>query len=348
MTSTLNYTSAKTTLCYVNAKGQVATHDYGELDLNRRENFNLTLDLSPKTLPDGCRGIISITNNNWSSTLTITFGDVYLSNGGHYAATLSGQYGADDSYLLDYTADGSCTSIDMTSVTALPASFDWLNGNRVVYVSDGNNVSGSNIVIGSECQQLLLADDGSDFRPAKQFNAAEAQLTLTVDGYRLLMLPFAAELPQGVYAYTIGADMTLLPLTAIPAHQPVLVEAQGVVVLKGSGAVSFARSPLADLLRGAYTQIPLYEGDYLLGKQNGEWGFVRQNTSATLTPFGVYVQLSSMASFIPLNLSVTGITDVRQDADTQSVPLYNVMGQRVGKDHKGIVIRKGVKIVNKK
>ena len=348
VTSTLNYTSAKTTLCYVNAKGQVATHDYGELDLNRRENFNLTLDLSPKTLPDGCRGIISITNNNWSSTLTITFGDVYLSNGGHYSATLSGQYGADDSYLLDYTADGSCTSIDMTSVTALPASFDWLNGNRVVYVSDGNNVSGSNIVIGSECQQLLLADDGSDFRPAKQFNAAEAQLTLTVDGYRLLMLPFAAELPQGVYAYSIGADMTLQPLTVIPAHQPVLVEAQGVVVLKGSGAVSFARSPLADLLRGAYTQIPLYEGDYLLGMQNGEWGFVRQNTSATLTPFGVYVQLSSTASFIPLNLSVTGITDVRQDADAQSAPLYNVMGQRVGKDHKGIVIRKGVKIVNKK
>jgi glucuronoarabinoxylan endo-1,4-beta-xylanase len=348
VTSTLNYTSAKTTLCYVNAKGQVATHDYGELDLNRRENFNLTLDLSPKTLPDGCRGIISITNNNWSSTLTITFGDVYLSNGGHYAATLSGQYGADDSYLLDYTADGSCTSIDMTSVTALPASFDWLNGNRVVYVSDGNNVSGSNIVIGSECQQLLLADDGSDFRPAKQFNAAEAQLTLTVDGYRLLMLPFAAELPQGVYAYSIGTDMTLQPLTVIPAHQPVLVEAQGAVVLKGSGAVSFARSPLADLLRGTYTQIPLYEGDYLLGKQNGEWGFVRQNTSATLTPFGVYAQLSSTASFIPLNLSVTGITDVRQDADAQSAPLYNVMGQRVGKDHKGIVIRKGVKIVNKK
>ena len=200
----------------------------------------------------------------------------------------------------------------------------------------------------SECQQLLFADDGSDFRPAKQFNAAEAQLTLTIDGYRLLMLPFAAELPHGVYAYSIGADMTLQPLTVIPAHQPVLVEAQGVVVLKGSGAVSFARSPLADLLRGTYTHIPLYEGDYLLGKQNGEWGFVRQNTSATLTPFGVYVQLSSTASFIPLNLSVTGITDVRQDADTQSVPLYNVMGQRVGKDHKGIVIRKGVKIVNKK
>jgi hypothetical protein len=67
-----------------------------------------------------------------------------------------------------------------------------------------------------------------------------------------------------------------------------------------------------------------------------------------LTPFGVYAQLSSTASFIPLNLSVTGITDVRQDADAQSAPLYNVMGQRVGKDHKGIVIRKGVKIVNKK
>ena len=345
VTSTLNYTSAKTTLCYVNGKEQVATHDYGELDLNRRENFSLTLDLSPSTLKDGCRGIISITNNNWSSTLSITFGDVYLSNGGNYAATLGGKYGEDDSYLLDYTSDRVCTSIDMTAATDLPASFAWLTDNRVVYVSESSTLTGSNVVKGTECQQLLLADDGTDFRPVRQFNAAEAQLAFTVDGYRLLMLPFAAELPQGVYAYSIGTDMTLQPLTAIPAHQPVLVEAQGAVVLKGSGAVSFARSPLADLLRGAYTQIPLYEGDYLLGKQNGEWGFVRQNATAVLSPFGVYAQPSSTASFIPLDLSVTGITDVRQDADAQSVPLYNIMGQRVGKSHKGIVIRKGKKMV---
>ena len=152
----------------------------------------------------------------------------------------------------------------------MPASFDWLNGNRVVYVSDGNNVSGSNIIIGSDCQQLLLADDGTNFRPVRQFNAKEAQLTCTVDGYRLLMLPFAADVPQGANAYSVGDDMQLHQISTIPAHQPVLIEAQGTIVFSGSGTVAFARSPLSSALRGTYTALPLYEGDYLFGKQNGE------------------------------------------------------------------------------
>ena len=85
VTSTMNYSSSKTTLYYVNDAGVAKSHDYGTVDFSRRENFNVVFDLSKETLADGCKGLLSITNDNWSSTLTITFDDVYLRHEGDIA-----------------------------------------------------------------------------------------------------------------------------------------------------------------------------------------------------------------------------------------------------------------------
>ena len=346
VSSTMNYTSAKTTLYYVNGKDTVSSHDYGEIDLSRRENFSLVFDLSPKTLTDGCRGLIGMTNNNWSSTLTITFGDVYLTNGsGHYAATLSGAYVADDSNILDYTTDPACTSIDLTATTALPDALLWLVGqNRVVYVGESSPLTGNNVV-NTTCGTLTLSTDGGSFRPARPFTADAATFTSTVDGCRLLMLPFEATVPDGVKAYTLAADMTLQPVMTIPAHQPVVVEAQGEVTLTGSGAVSYAASPLGDRLRGTYTGTALYAGDYILARNGDEWGLARLTAAATLTPFDVYAAPASTAEFIPIDFSASGITT---PTTTETAPyLYNIMGQRIATPQKGIIIKNGRKYVQR-
>ena len=346
VSSTMNYTSAKTTLYYVNDKGTVSSHDYGEIDLSRRENFSLVFDLSPKTLTDGCQGLLGMTNDNWSSTLSITFGDVYLTNGnGQYAATLSGVYGADDSYVLDYTTDAACTSIDLTAATNLPDALPWLSGqNRVVFVSEGSPLTGSNVV-GATCATLTLTPDGGPFRPVRSFTADAASFTCTINGCRLLMLPFAAAVPEGAKAYTVNSDLTLQPTTAIVAHQPVLVEAQGDITFTGSGEVSYAVSPFGDNLRGTYTGAPLYAGDYVLGREGDEWGLLRLTTDATLAPFDVYAAPASTAAFIPLGLSTTGITAATTPAP--SLHLYNLMGQRVGAHQKGIVVKNGRKYVQR-
>ena len=341
VTSTMNYTSAKTTLYYVNDKGTVSSHDYGELDLNRRENFSLVFDLSPATLTDGCQGLISITNDNWSSTLSITFGDVHLSNGNApYAATLSGAYVADDSYVLDYTTDPACTSIDLTAATGLPGALPWLSGqNRVAYVAEGSPLTGANSVAGATCATLALTPDGGPFRPARSFTANAASFTCTVNGCRLLMLPFAATVPDGASVYTISNDLTLQPTATILAHHPVLVEAQGDVTFTGSDEVSYAVSPLTDVLRGTYTGMPLYAGDYILGREGDEWGLLRLTNNAILEPFDVYAAPASTATFIPLELSTSGVTAVT--LPKSSCYLYNLMGQRVSVHQKGIVVKNG-------
>lgn len=346
VTSTMNYTSSLTTLYYINGEGAVATHDYGELDFSRRENFSLVFDLSPQTLTDGCQGLIGITNNNWSSTLTITFGDVYLANGtSSYAATLSGAYVEDDSYVLDYTTDPACTSINVQLVTDLPTQLPWLSGtNRLAFTAEDSPLTLPNMVKGTTCANLILNEQGGTFRPAKAFTADAATFMCHIDGARLLMLPFNAAIPEQFKAYTIGADFSLEQMRSIPANTPVLVEGSADVVFTGSGDVSYALSPLTAHVRGTYQSVPLYDGDYVLGQENGEWGLVRLTAGTTLEPFGVYAAPASTAAFIPLGLAVNGIVTV--DVQPTEPVIYNLMGQRVANSQRGLVIKNGRKYVN--
>ena len=349
LTSTLNYSSSLTTLVYVNGKGQVATHNYGDLEFGQRENFDIVFDLSPRTLADGCRGIISMTNNNWSSTLGISFDDVFLVGGNMaYAAKLTGAFVADDSNVLDYTGDANCTSLDMTGVSELPKSLPWIGGNRVLYVSGDANMVADNVVGNGVCTSLVLSPDGGDFRPAAGFTAQKASMVLPVDGCRMVMLPFAANVPDGAKAYTIDDNMALAQIDDIPAHTPVLVEASESVSFTGSGRVAFAKSPLTATLRGTYTQIPIYAGDYVLGQQNGQWGFVRLNADDRLSPFGVYAQISSSASFVPLQGDVLSIGRLQKDT-LQNEGIYDLWGRKVNTTSPahGIYIVNGKKMVVK-
>lgn len=330
VTSTNSLTMGAPTLIYVNSEGTAQKHEYERIDLNRGQDFDVVLDLSSATLADGCIGIIAFTCDNAVSKLTINFGDVYFTNGTSYAATLSGSYVDDDSNVLEYTSDAGCASLDLTGVTNLPAELPWLEGtNRIVYVTEGNALTMANVVKGTVCQNLNLSTDGGEFRPVKAFTAESASLTVNVEGAQLLMLPFEASIPEGVKVYILAEDMSLQEITSIPAHQPMLVEANGAVTFTGSGEVTYATSPMTAFLRGTYVQLPIYAGDYLLGKQGNEWGLVRQTSASTMPAFGVYAQPSSTASFIPIDLSADAIEDVKVANQSSKEQYYDLQGRRI-------------------
>jgi glucuronoarabinoxylan endo-1,4-beta-xylanase len=248
VTTTGSLTAGKPTLYYVNANGELGTHEYARLDLSRAENFDVVFDLSAATLADGCIGLLSLTCDNTQSHLTINFGDVYLTNGNAlYAGTLSGDFVGDDSNVLEYSSDPACTSIDMTAVTNLPTSLPWLqNSNRVVYVAADCVLNGANVVKDGVCASLVLNEDWGAFRPMTAFTATEASYTCKVDGQHIIQLPFQAPVPEGVVAYALGEDMQPVALAEVPANQPVLIEAQGEVTFFGSGEVSYVACPLSD------------------------------------------------------------------------------------------------------
>ena len=330
VTSSGNLTAGATTLTYVNAKGEVSSHDYGRMDLSRAENFNLAFDLSPQTLTDGCLGLLSLTCDNTYSHLTITFGDIYLSTGDKalYAAELNGDYVADDSYVQEYINDAACTSLDLSACSGCPSAFPWLQGtNRVVWMPETSSIEEANLIQTDQCQRLELFADGGAFRPARSFQAEKISFTTTVEGYQLLMLPFNAVIPDGVKVYVIGDDLSLEQMRSIPAHTPVLIEAQGETVFTGQGEVDYVNTPLTDTFRGTYTPIVLYVGDYVLAQQDGQWGFHRIDTPTTLSPFNVYAMLSSQAVFIPLPLSA-GIKTIAAENDAPDT-VFDLQGRKV-------------------
>ena len=336
VTTTSALTAGGTTLTYVNAKGQVATHEYGRLDLGKAQNFDLVFDLSPATLEDGCIGLLSLTCDNTQSHLSITFGDVYFGN--DYAGKLSGAYVADDSNVLDYTADAACTSIDMSGITGLPTQLPWLAGtNRVVFAAEDSPLTGDNIVTGTTCRSLVLRADGGDFRPAKAFTADKATFTCTVDGYRLLVLPFSANAPEGVRVYTIDpANLSVEEMRSVPAHQPVLIEAQGEVTFSGQGEVSYAVSPLDDVFRGTYSSAPLFAGDFVLDSRDGRIGLRRLEAASTLQPFGVYARPDYDGPFAPIGLEPNAIVNV--SVTVKAIDTYDLTGRRVSPQAKGLLI----------
>lgn len=301
VTTTNLYTAGATTLVYVNGNGTVSRHDYGRVDLSAIDNFDVVFDLTKKTLTDGIKGLLQLTCDNASSHLTINFGEVYLTNGGAlYAGTLSGDYVADDSYVLDFTADTNCTSIDMTGVNSQPATLPWLEScNRVVYVGSDSQLSGDNVVKGTVCSKLTINEAWGPFRPATSFTATAATYTCTVNGQHIVQLPFAATVPDGVIVYLLTLSPLTVnpePLTTASAGQPLLLVANGEVTFSGSGEVTYSDCPLTDAV------LPLND------------------------PVGI---LSPITHRLP------------------SATRYNLMGQKVNGNHRGIVIVGGKKHINR-
>ena len=190
-----------------------------------------------------------MTCDNTQSHLTINFGDVYLTSGNAlYAGSLSGEYVGDDSNVLEFSSDPSCTSIDMTAVTNLPATLPWLEGsNRVVYVKGESELTGTNVVKDSICASLVLNEAWGTFRPAKSFGAIAASYTCVVDGQHIVQLPFQALVPTDAIVYLLTDDLKPVAVSdTVPANQPVVIEAQGEVTFLGKGEVRYMACPLSD------------------------------------------------------------------------------------------------------
>ncbi len=357
VSSAMNLTSDNTTLHYINDEGKVASHNYGLISFAKTKDFDWAFDIGPATLPDGCRGIVGITNSNYTSVLTLKLGNVYLSEHQGRGYAMSGAFGHDASDWLDCMDDQRCTWIDATGATGLPSVLDIpgtaANGNCTIAVGCEAGTGGANVVAGGTCAKLALDASDGDFRPQSDFTASEATLACRIDGMRMLAIPFAASLPAGAEAYTIVQDGEKLDIakwtdTTLPANTPLLIKADGDVVFSGSGAVAAQATATGDALAGSFASIPLYGGDYVLAEQDGAWGFARLEKSGTLPAFSAYYRpaASTGAAFIPFESS-TSIERAATGVRTARGQSFYVSGIRAGNSARGLLIRDGQKILVK-
>ena len=206
----------------------------------------------------------------------------------------------------------------------------------------------------------------------------DVPVTISAAGASTLLLPVAATIPSGVKAYTLkynGSDQLLATEVTgtIPANTPVLLNAASgtynfhvgdtpITYADPSVSSNGQKTILKDIaatsdnvLTGTLIPHCVPENSYVL--QNGENGVgfykVTETSTYKIDNFRCYIPSSAIPagarslSIVFDDGETTGIADVRGQKEDVRSDIFNLSGQRVGKDYKGVVIKNGRKMIQK-
>lgn len=173
--------------------------------------------------------------------------------------------------------------------------------------------------------------------------------TVGASNYTTFVAPYDIdEMPEGVEAYAcqMQADYVHLePVNAIPAGEA--------VVLKNTGTYRFCPAESAVSMEAENDLLPsdgsVVGGDniYVLAKpESAEVGFYRTNSSLNIPSGKGYLQVSNaVKAFYGFESNdATGLTELNATLNSDEV-IYNLAGQRLSKQQKGINIVNGKKVL---
>lgn len=268
------------------------------------------------------------------------------------------------SLVLDDVSAGSEISkwtneIDLTDLVNAASSGTI---NLMIASADGNG--NQNMFFTKEATDVTNAKDSSlvyaaaDLVPQLVITyTPKYKLSVSESGASTLIVPFNAELPEGVKAYTLtyqsGAEtVTATEVTSLTANTPVLINAApGEYTFTSTGNNSAEVTSASGSLTGVYAETAVPAGAYVLQDQNGEVAFYRVAEGSDIKAGAYRAYLSANASAAKLAISfddATAIRSVEKTLDEQA-PVYNLQGVRMVGDQlpKGIYVKNGRKFVVK-
>ena len=175
-------------------------------------------------------------------------------------------------------------------------------------------------------------------------------LTVGEAGAATLVLPFGAELPTGVKAYTLtytgGDKVTATEVKAITANQPVLINAaEGDYVFTSNGNTN-GNAPQQGALTGVYATKIVPSGSYILTYEDSKAAFRKvDGTTNFVTANHAYLTADTTAPQLTIDFGeTTGIKAIDNLTISQSDNYYDLSGRKLSNSQ----IQKGVYIVNGK
>lgn len=273
------------------------------------------------------------------------------------------------------------TSIDLSQADEIGASIVLPNKNGVIIAKEGSEVANIENAIatasGEEfvCKTLQLYDDADDFAAPVSFTAEEAGFDreYTKDYWSTVCLPFslssdqvAAIKNQGVEiesltGFDTGANtVTFSTVDEMTANTPYIVRSsiQQTPFSSLENVVVSTSATMNDVtvggikLRGAFKKQTLNSTAettyYAFNADDGK--FVRIGARATVLPFRAYLELDNNAGAKQLTvIHDDNTTDIKTmptvNGTTTEPQSFNIAGQRVGSEYKGIVVCDGRKYV---
>ena len=339
LSTTGQLNSDNTTLHYVDNNNSVVSQNFGKIDL-KREGMQLAFDLSRYTLPNGCKGLLRITNSNFSSVLTLNFGDVFLSMGNEKMYKFGGIYSKADTELLNCIDDRTFTALDFSDVTQVPADFNLhevVANKNMVFVTP-TKLTATNTIHAGTATKLHLADASGDFYTPQSFVADEAMYDCTVNGFALVSIPFEAQIPEGIKVFSVAISngaMQAEPFVGntIPAHSIVLLKGNGNYSFAGSGNVSSPLLVSSGNFNSTYISVNVPVGEYAFVNENNVP--ILRRIAATdyvgLAPFRAFVSVpTSSASSMAVHVNdPTSVKNNTENLTIISTEYFNLMGAKI-------------------
>ena len=302
---------------------------------------------------------------NWGGAEnTITISRAYVGTGtpSEYVPTMYALSGAStpNASVTAALADANATYYDATGVIGTGIDFtDVANPNALFKANDGVLANSQNVIVGTTCAKLVLADN-HPFKAPFDFTATAASYNTTINTTAqagTLCLPFAATIPAGVDAwtltYTSGEKATPTPVTTtIPANTPVLLNGSGSKSFTGSSVeVDADATNTSGAMTGVFKQGYVPQNSYVLQSGDEGIGFYKVDAENTIIikPFRAYLTAQSGGAriFIDFGEDPTGINNVTAKKAEENGAYFNLAGQRVAQPTKGLYIVNGKKVVIK-
>lgn len=273
------------------------------------------------------------------------------------------------------TADG--TTVLVKGIVTRTSAFNSNYTNLNYYLADANAADNELEVyrgMGLKGADITSADDiarGDEvfvygtlktFNSTKELDAssiilkqtkAEEKTSITAAGWATYVTARSVDFSKtsDVKAYTVAYSttddaITLTPVTAVPGNTAVVLKGnQGdYTFTTTTDAAAVSKNNLKFYTKA--TEVAKAKTVYILANNNGTVGFCPATVGSTVPAYKGYLSISggtSAKNFFALDGTATGINSIAADKANSRDVRFNLAGQRVDKNYKGVVIVNGKK-----
>lgn len=248
------------------------------------------------------------------------------------------------------------------NVSVLNASGEGLATTDMGKATNGINTAGSLVEARIRFKTTAAGDYVLTMAPKANvtFTDVELYTAKTVDfefkvDWGTLILPFAAEKPEGMEVYTCETEnngtLELVAVDKIEANTPYIVKKAGETTkFTFTGEkISFEEAThTSGMLTGTFESTKAPVGSYVLQKQNEVLGFykVAEGKQPTVGAYRCYINASESAAPMFSLERGEGTTSIEEaELTNENVVIYDLAGRRVEKMEKGIYIVNGKKVI---
>lgn len=183
-----------------------------------------------------------------------------------------------------------------------------------------------------------------------------ATLTTAASGFATYAADYDVDYSAaGLKAYAITLDDAAKTVKYTEATG--VVPAGKAVLVKSESKTEYTLAPATEDAADFTTDLQISDGTvttegglyYAFATVDGKSGFKKLADGLTIPAKKGYLILSAASAkgFFAFDETTTGINEIEAEAAQDNAAIYNLAGQRVSKDYKGVVIKNGKKFLNK-